>query len=144
MPKTVILTVAVTLTLLATPFSASAKIDNETASPTVSSAPTALERNTRSGQCGPCLVCIWSEVNYAGPKMGYVPAKGCIQALTGSTRPGARSIINNSNRQILLFAEPSCPQDWMIVIKPDQKIRGNPFREPHSIMSMRIDTGNGR
>jgi hypothetical protein len=137
MRKTVIPAVAA-LTLLATPVPASAKIDNEAVASIVNSTPTVVEQNTRSGQCRPNAICIWSEINYTGSKMEYLPSSGCIQALTGSTRPGARSIINNSKRRMMLFAEPSCPQDWMIVIEPGQKLAEKPFREPHSIMSMTI------
>ena len=137
MRKTVIPAFAA-LTLLATPVPASAaKIDNEAVAAIVNSTPT-VEQNTGSGQCRPNAICIWSEINYTDSKMEYLPSSGCIQALTGSTRPGARSIINNSKRRMMLFAEPSCPQDWMIVIEPSQKLAENPFREPHAIMSMTI------
>ena len=140
MRRTVIPAVATALALITipAPASASAKIDNEATASTVNSTPTAAEQNAGSGQCMPNAICIWSEINYAGSKMEYMPSSGCIQALTGSTRPGARSIINNSKRRIMLFAEPSCPQDWMVVIEPGQKLAGNPFREPHAIMSMTI------
>jgi peptidase inhibitor family I36 len=108
MRKTVIPAVAA-LTLLTTPVPASAKIDNEAVAAIVNSTPTVVEQNTGSGQCRPNVICIWSEINYTGSKMEYMPSSGCIQALTGATRPGARSIINNSKRRMMLFAEPSCP-----------------------------------
>jgi hypothetical protein len=88
MRKTVIPAVAA-LTLLATPVPASAKIDNEAVASIVNSTPTVVEQNTRSGQCRPNAICIWSEINYTGSKMEYLPSSGCIQALTGATRPGA-------------------------------------------------------